>query len=124
MKNVSGCPSVNVLAYVLSSERAPSNSSAGRPFTPFERDVAAETESNEVRSRPLPLRSAHLVTGDPSAYASCPASNHIWRPAVTGGALPAATTTVAAESAVVLPAVLLAVTAMRSVEATSALVRT
>src|SRR5712691_7850199 len=88
MKNVSGCASVNVLPYVFSTERTPSNSSAGWPLTAFARNVGAWSGKPDVRSRPEPLRSLQRVTGAPLAYVSCEASNHIWRPAVTGGASP------------------------------------
>src|SRR5512133_2977449 len=91
MKNVSGCAIVNVLPYVFRSEFEPLSSIAGRPFTAFRRNVGAEPASNEVRSRPKPLRSVHLVTAPPSAYASWPASYHICRPVVTGGGSAAVT---------------------------------
>src|SRR4030081_1227281 len=104
MKNVSGCAIVNVLPYVFMSDEEPLNSSAERPLIAFRRKVAAAEGSAEVRSRPSALRSVHFVTAAPSANVSWFASNHIWRPAVTGGAPPVdpsggVTAPVAAESA-------------------------
>ena len=123
MKNVSGCAIVNVLPYVFSRDDEPLNSIAGRPFTALRRNVAAADPSNEVRSRAKPLRSVHLVTAAPSAYDSWPASNHIWRPLVTGGGSAAvtggATAAVCADTAVAEPAVFDAVTAARIVAPTS-----
>src|SRR3989442_1254662 len=91
MKNVSGWLSVNVLPYVFSSEVVPLNSIAARPLTAARRKIAAEPESKDVRSRPKPLWSVHVVTATPSAYTSWFASNHICSPAVTGGGSAAVT---------------------------------